>query len=64
MSIKKSFIVLRRFIVNRLILIIRKRSDISKMIFQILMKKNEKKWEVFEYFDKFNIKKYCDKGKS
>ena len=29
MSIKKSFIVLKRFIINRFILIVRKRSDVS-----------------------------------
>ena len=43
MSVKKLFIILRRSIVNRFILIIKKRNDVLKMIFQILIKKKRKK---------------------
>ena len=25
------------------------------------MKKKKRKWEKFKYFDKFDVKKYCDK---
>ena len=24
-------------------------------------RRKERKWEIFKYFDKFNVKKYCDK---
>ena len=51
MSIKKSFIVLKRFIIDRFILkVVRKRNNVS-------IKKKEMK---FKYFDKLDIKKYYD----